>query len=382
MTSVVEVIRQVTHRMPMLHGREGRWCATMGCLCACFCLLSAITGLSQQTPEKPQKETVTIPPPAGAEAAQEGPLPGDWGPELLYAILSSPNEEAQSAMLRAAFAAGPAILPQLAAALQDDRTAEFAAQSVAYIGGNEAAPILWKLLSDPRDLNLRRFSYGALGEFDTPQATDILFEAINKSDNEPDRTVTESAVIALTARADAALLPRLLAAEKKVQDVVIRDDLDNARAVIEERAKYLATPEGKRSGSSIESAVRSYFIPALETSPAAPDSAPAPAKPAPGKTATAPSPAQPHPLVSVDVRSVTLSPSKERALAQVVFEDPSATANYDFILEKRYGEWTIASVWLGPEVEKPGSEAPVSGLGAGARGSGLGNRESRSEDPH
>ncbi len=33
-------------------------------------------------------------------------------------------------------------------------------------------------------------------EFDSPQATDILFDAIDKSDNEPDRTVTEAAVIA------------------------------------------------------------------------------------------------------------------------------------------------------------------------------------------
>ncbi len=105
-------------------------------------------------------------------------------------------------MLRATFAAGPAIIPQLAAALKDDRTAEYAAQSLAYIGGDQALPILWKLLSDPRDLNLRRFTYGALAEFDSPQATDMLFDVINKSDDEPDRTVTEAAVIALTVRTD------------------------------------------------------------------------------------------------------------------------------------------------------------------------------------
>ena len=192
-------------------------------------------------------------------------------------------------MLRATFAAGPAIIPQLTAALKDDRTAEYAAQSLAFIGGDQALPILWKLLSDPRDLNLRRFTYGALAEFDSPQATDILFDVINKSDDEPDRTVTESAVIALTVRTDTTLLPRLLASEKKLQDVVIRDDLDNARAVIEERAKYLASPEGKKSGGSIESAVRTYFIPALEPPPAPETRAASPAKKGVGKAPAAPS---------------------------------------------------------------------------------------------
>ena len=59
-----------------------------------------------------------------------------------------------------------------------------------------------------------------------PQATDLLFDVINKSDDEPDRTVTEAAVIALTVRTDTTLLPRILASEKKLQDVVIRDDLE------------------------------------------------------------------------------------------------------------------------------------------------------------
>ena len=30
-------------------------------------------------------------------------------------------------------------------------------------------------------------------------------------------------------------------------------------------------------------------------------------------------------------------------------------AYYDFVLEKRAGNWTLASVWLGPEMEKPGT---------------------------
>ena len=218
---------------------------------------------------------------------------------------------------------------------------------------------------------MRRFTYGALAEFDSPQATDVLFDVINKSDDEPDRTVTESAVIALTVRTDATLLPRLLASEKKLQDVVIRDDLDNARAVIEERAKYLASPEGKKSGGSIESAVRTYFIPALEPPPAPGNrGCRLPSRKVWEKRLPRPHGEPPRPLVSVDVRSVTFSPDKSRALARVVFEDPTAMAYYDFVLQKHYGDWTLASVWLGPEVEKPGSghgrrqQAPDSESGA------------------
>jgi hypothetical protein len=36
----------------------------------------------------------------------------------------------------------------------------------------------------------------------------------------------------------------------------------------------------------------------------------------------------------------------------VVFEDPTALANYDIVLQKQLGNWTIASVWLGSETEK------------------------------
>ena len=255
-------------------------------------------------------------------------------------------------MLRATFAAGPAIIPQLTEALKDDRTAEYAAQSLAFIGGDQALPVLWKLLSDPRDLNLRRFTYGALAEYNSPQATDMLFDAINKSDDEPDRTVTECALIALTVRTDTTLLSRLSASEKKLQDVVIRDDLDNARAVIEERAKYLASPEGKKSGGSIESAVRTYFIPALEPPPARGSQDHHSSREDVGKVSPASALPKTQPLVKVDVRNVTLSPDKNRALARVVFEDPTAIAYYDFVLEKRSGNWGLASVWLGPEMEK------------------------------
>ena len=352
MTNLGEAIGRANPRKPMTKKHAARPYAGALCLGLGLSVLLGVSGFSQQPPAKPQKEPAPSPAPAAEGSEQDQPLPGDWGPELLYSILSSPNEEAQFGLVRATFAAGPAMIPQLSAALKDDRTAEYAAESLAYIGGNQALPILWKLLSDPRDLNLRRFTYGALAEFDSPQATDILFDVINKSDDEPDRTVTEAAVIAFTVRTDTALLPRLVAAQKKLQDVVIRDDLDNARAVIEERAKYLASPEGRKSGGSIESAVRTYFLPALELPPPPETGITPPAQKSAGKAPAAPSSAKSHPLVTVDVRSVTLSPDQNRALARVVFEDPSAMAFYDFILQKRLGNWTLASVWLGPETEK------------------------------
>jgi hypothetical protein len=164
--------------------------------------------------------------------------------------------------------------------------------------------------------------------------------------------VTECALIALTVRTDTTVLSRLTASEKKLQDVVIRDDLDNARAVIEERAKYLASPEGKKSGGSIEAAVRTYFIPALEPLPSAEVKTTTPVGKTLGNVPLAPSLPKTQSSVTVDVRSVTLSPDRNRALARVVFEDPTATAYYDFVLEKRSGNWALASVWLGPEVEK------------------------------
>jgi hypothetical protein len=310
-------------------------------LLAAVGLLATVVSLAQQPappPESKQPEASTAP--EAAPEQEETPLPGDWAPELLYAIISSPNSEAGDALYRAAFAAGPSLVPQLTVALKDDRTAEFAAQLLAFIGGEQALDALWKLQDDPRDLNLRRFLYGALAEYDSPQATDVLFDVINGSDAEPDRTVTEAAILALTVRSDAALVPRLREAEGKLHDVVIHDDLENAREVIDIRAKYLASAEGKKAGGSVDEAVRTYFIPALEPPPP-PTGPPAVARP------------QQKPQVKVEIRHLTLSPDKLRALARVTFEDPSAIAEYDIVLQKRSGNWTIASVWLGPETEKP-----------------------------
>lgn len=300
----------------------------------------------------------------------ETPLPGDWAPELLDGILSSANPEASDALYRAVFAAGPAIIPQLEAALKDDRTAEFAAQSLAFVGGSQALQILSKLLHDPRDLDLRRFYYGALGEFETREATQALLDAMTRSDTEPDRTVTEAAILALTVRADENLVPILQQAKVKIQDVVIRDDLDNALDVIEGRSRYLASRQGKQPGGSIEEAVRTYFIPALEPlPPPAPPKRPLASSPSTPETGTVAAKSgvsskqadsrrdrseskPPEPGVKVSIQALTFAPDKMRALARVVFEDPSALANYDIVLQKQYGNWTIASVWLGSETEK------------------------------
>jgi len=329
-------------------------------------------------------------------------------------MLSSPNSDSRDALLDAAFAAGPAIVPQLEAALKDDRTAEFAAQSLACIASPKALEILSKLVSDPRDLDLRRFYYGALGELNGPEVAKVLFYALDRADAEPDRTVTEAAIIALTVRPEASLLPELRQMKSKIKDAVLRDDLDNAVDVIEARARYLGSPQGKNAGGSLEQAVRSYFMPALEPPRSAfgaskedvskprsesvaspgpvtsPGSAPSkdrapedtgsakqagsgtgsvpanssvPAKhPLPAahsgqanRSASARASAPADPPVKVEIRNLTFSPDRRRVLARVTFEDPFAIAYYDIVLQKRAGDWTLASVWLGSETEKPGA---------------------------
>ena len=61
------------------------------------------------------------------------------------------------------------------------------------------------------------------------------------------------------------------------------------------------------------------------------------------------------PPVKVEIRNCTFSPDRSRVLARVTFEDPFAIAYYDIVLQKRAGDWTVASVWLGSETEKPGA---------------------------
>lgn len=278
-----------------------------------------------------------------------------WAPSLLYDIINSPNAEAVDDLYDAVFATGPSMTPELIEALQDDRTAEFAAQSLAFIGGRDALTALSKLVNDPRDLDLRRFYYGALGEFNTPQANKILVDVIGNANNEPDRTVTESAIIALTVHSNLSLLPSLKQAESRLTDPVIQDDLDNALSIIQSRGQYLETPAGKTAGGSIPQAVRVYFMPALESEELGTQS-PARSPGHSGSTGRAAGASAAG--VKIDTQRVVFSPDHTRALAHVTFKSPAAAADYKIVLQKQYGDWTVASVWLGNE-EEPAPRPPA-----------------------
>lgn len=263
-----------------------------------------------------------------------------WDPAKLYAILTSKDPQASENLYRAAFAAGPAIIPKLEKALKDDRTAEFAAQTLAYLGGERSLAILKKLVNDPRDLDLRRFYYGALGANRDPHDVEILLNKVRASDQEPDRDVTRNAILALSISSDPGLAARLRQAEKQVTDPVIQDDIQTAAMVVGLRARYMATAEGKKAGSSPEQAIRSYFMPALQAMP-------------PGGEAGGQANG-----VEVNVRNVTWSPDKTRVLAAVDFENPEAVASYHMVVQKGQAGWKVASVWLGEEREKPQAQAP------------------------
>jgi hypothetical protein len=314
-----------------------------------------VTPQPTTTPQAKQK-----PPAPGPRESEtednDSPPPGDWAPELLDAIVNSSNAAARDTLLDAAFAAGEPIVPQLEKALQDDRTAEFAAQSLAFVGGGKAILALSHLMEDPRDLNLRRFYYGALAEFEHPQATKLLLTVVGHGDEEQDRTVTEAAVLALTVRSDPSLVAPLWEIHSRLKDIVIKDDIENALDVIQVRARYLASPEGKKSDGSVEQAVRTYFMPAFELPSGSGFHRPA-ATPSTGATPTKSSNPV-TPAVKVSVEGVTYSPNRDRALAHVIFDNPSGTAYYSMVLQKQYGNWTLASVWLGSEVEKPMLELP------------------------
>jgi hypothetical protein len=301
-------------------------------------------------PKPPVTQPATPPASDSATSAEDQPAPSDWAPAMLDAILSS-NPGAAESLYDAAFAAGLDLIPQLQAALKDDRTAEFAAQCLAFAGGTHAMEILQTLVSDPRDLDLRRFYLGALGEYRDPNVTQLLLNAVAKSDQEPDRTVTQAAVWALTVRSEPGLASQLREAETKILDVAIREDVDNAAQVIEERAHYLASPEGDRAGASIDQAVRTYFIAAL-LPPTPPTHASATPPPEQAKT---------------EVRRLIFNPDKSRALAHVTFDDPAGTAEYDMVLQKQLGDWHVVSVWLGAEVDKEQPQEPQRAAPAVAR---------------
>lgn len=288
---------------------------------------------------------VPAPLPIAQEGTGQSPDAGQapnyaWAPALLYGIISSSSPEARNSLYDAAFAAGPAIVPQLEEALKDDRTAEFAAQSLAFIGGEEAFTALSKLVSDPRNLGLSRYYYGALGEVDTPQANDYLLDVIRNADSQPDRTVTEAAIIALTVHRAAGLVPQLKQAESKLTDPVIQDDLDNAISVIQSRGQYEATH--KNTGGSLQQALNFYFEPALESG----QSEPLAANSSQPHAAARPQTQPPAPAAKVEIQHVEFSSSQTRALARVSFEDEGVSENYRIVLQKKYGDWTVASVWL------------------------------------
>lgn len=328
--------------------------ATIGFLCLSY-FAAAAPLIAQGTPQVPvirPKPPVTqrVTPPVSnstadpASSPDDNPPPSDWAPAMLDAILSSSNATAAESLYDAAFAAGPDLIPQLQSALKDDRTAEFAAQCLALDGGTKAMEILQTLVSDPRDLDLRRFYLGALGEYRDPAVTQLLLNAVAKSDQEPDRTVTEAAIWALTVRSDAALASQLRQAETGILDVVIRDDVDNAAQVIEARARYLLSPESRSAGASIDRAVRAYFIGALGR------------EAVPHQSAVTPAPVGPK----AELRHLIFNPDRTRALAHVTFDDPAATANYDMVLQKQLGDWNVVSIWVGAEVEKaqPATTSP------------------------
>jgi HEAT repeats len=277
--------------------------------------------------------------PASVEQERSQLLNNEWDPTKLYAILTAQDPEASENLYRAAFAAGPAIIPKLENALKDDRTAEFAAQTLAYFGDAKSLEILEKLLKDLRDLGLRRFYYGALGGSGNPRDIETLLNKVRTSDREPDRDVTQNAILALSISSDAALVPRLRQAEKQVSDPVIQDDIDTAAMVIDLRAGLMATPAGKSAETSPEQAVRSYFMPALQP----PDMSDAGERP---------------PGVEIHVKNLTWWPDKSRVLAAVDFENPEAVASYHVVLRKNQAGWNVASVWLGDEREKPQTPAP------------------------
>ncbi|HEX5411527.1 MAG TPA: HEAT repeat domain-containing protein [Terriglobia bacterium] len=273
--------------------------------------------------------------PAQIEQERSELLNHQWDPAKLYAMLTAQDPAASENLYRAAFAAGPAIIPKLESALKDDRTAEFAAQMLAYFANERSLAILEKLLKDPRDLDLRRFYYGALGGSGNPHRTEILLNKVLASDHEPDRDVTQNAILALSISSDAALVPRLRQAQMQVTDPVIQDDIETAAMVVELRAKFMATAAGKSAGGSVEQTIRSYFMPALEAPPAAKDEG------------------QQNAGVEINVKDLTYSPDKTRVLAGVDFENPEAVASYHMVLQKNEAGWKVASVWLGEEREKP-----------------------------
>ncbi len=256
-----------------------------------------------------------------SDVSRMAEVSGGWAVEWFDEILNAPNPAARDHLLRAGFAAGPQIVPILEAALADDRTAEFAAQLLAFMGHDRALRILQKLVHDPRDLALKRFFYGALGEFNTPRSREALVNAVARADREPDPAVTEMAILALTVASYPPAIERLTKTLAGITDVVIREELESALEVMNLRAAYLERARQEApDGFSVEQTVEGYFAPALEAAPL--DS-----------------------QIQLRTEDLTFSPNSSRVLARVRLVGPEGAATYDMVLQKRLGSWELASVW-------------------------------------
>ena len=257
---------------------------------------------------------------------------GGWAVVLLDEILNVPNHSARYHLLRAGFAAGPLIFPHLEKALKDDRTAEFSAKLLAFMGSSRALRTLQSLVDDPRDLSLKRFFYGSIGEFNSPRTRRILLDVIRQADQELDPTVTEMAILALTVLADPSLIPFLKEAQDHTADPVIRDDIGNAIEVIQFRVSHLEKVRRESSnGLTLKQAVEAYFVADLlednsleqEREVAEADSSP----------------------FKIEIEDLTFTPNASRALARVRLHNPVAAAVYELVLQKRGSSWSVASAW-------------------------------------
>ena len=259
---------------------------------------------------------------------------GTWAVILMDEILNAPNPAARDHLLRSGFAAGARIIPHLNKALADDRTAEFAAQLLAFYGNDRALSILQKLEMDSRDLALRRFFYGALGEFNTPNSREKLLQVVSQADSEQDVTVTETAILALTVASDPAVAGRLKELSSGIGSILIQDELLSAVEVMYIRAEYLERARKEfPDGFSVQQAVEGYFVGAgigIGTTGRGPEGT---------------RPGSELPPVKLHIENLTFSPNQLRVLARVRLEDPEGSASYDLVLQQRLGSWEAASVW-------------------------------------
>ncbi len=294
-------------------------------LAVCGVAPSPMKGLGPPQEDDPDLEV------EGLEEPQDW---GTWAVILMDEILNAPNPAARDHLLRSGFAAGSGIIPSLEKALADDRTAEFAAQLLAFFGNDRALNVLQKLEKDPRDLALRRFFYGALGEFNTPNSREKLLQVVSQADSEQDVAVTEMAILALTVASDPAAAGRLKELSSGLGSILIQDELQSAVEVMDIRAGYLERARKEfPDGFSVQQAVEGYFVGAGIGDVAT------------GRGPGGTRPGSALPPVQLHIENLTFSPNSLRVLARVRLEDPEGSASYDLVLQQRLGSWEMASVW-------------------------------------